>query len=147
MDITIFKRQLQKAYNQADCTFSLDECLDIFLYYFSAYREYMGIDHAPIKTDRLIEILESINGYEDLELDAEFYRDMIILYFTTPFKNCDRNICHFFSGDIRKLRYYEMQRGDAAFKEKIGDFSTHSALNAELPELSNAIKKGGLDQQ
>ena len=70
MDIVIFKRQLQKAYNQASCSFSIKECWDIFLYYFSAYREYMGRDHPPIKTDRLVEILESISGYEDLELDA-----------------------------------------------------------------------------
>ena len=35
------------------------------------------------------------------------YKEMIDNYFYTHYPNCDRNICHFFSGKIRELKFYE----------------------------------------
>ncbi len=113
MDYDIFKRQLKKAYSQSCCSFTINECWDILVYYFLCYEEYTKHSHPPIKTELLTDILDKMGGNDDIEFDAECYRDMIILYFTTPFKNCDRNICHFFSGKIRELRYYELEKEGA----------------------------------
>ena len=111
MDLDVFKRQLKKAYSESYCSYSFDNCLQIFEYYFNVYEYMTGHSHPPIKTDKLIELLENISGCEDIDFDAEYYTDMINKYFCTPFKRCDRNICHFFSGRIRELKYYEYQRG------------------------------------
>lgn len=104
MDYGIFERQLKSAYFKAQCAFSLKECFDIFKFYFECYKLYMGREHPHLRTSKLIELLNDLDG--DGLFTSEDYPYLIEQYFVTPF-NCDRNIIHFFSGDIRTLRFYE----------------------------------------
>lgn len=39
------------------------------------------------------------------------YPYIIQLHFKTKYRNCDYNINHFFSGRIRELRCYELDKG------------------------------------
>lgn len=104
MDVKIFQRQLTKAYKQSHCTFSLQEAADVFEIYFECYKLYMGREHPHLRTSKLTELL---NGIDDNGLfEAEDYNYLIPQYFKTRF-DCDRNICHFFGGNIRELRFYE----------------------------------------
>ena len=114
MDIGIFEKQLCKAYSQSKSAFTLEECRDVFTEYFKAYRAYTGKEHPPLKTDLLVKMLNDIDGRSLVKSDdrlcsfePEVYPGLIEQYFDTHFENCDRNICHFFSGKIRALRYFE----------------------------------------
>lgn len=109
MDYSIFHRQLCKAYKQAYTSFTFEECEHIFLCYFSKYRAYMGRDHPYLKTSKLTELIGDLAIQEKYNWDysPSDYPIMIDSYFETEFSNSDRNICHFFSGEIRVLRYYE----------------------------------------
>jgi hypothetical protein len=113
MNLDIFRKQLIKAYNQAQCNYCIEDVFYICVTYFEYYAAYMKHTHPPIKTDRLIEIIDSMSICGDIDLDAEVYSLLIERYFQTDFKNCDRNICHFFSGKIRELRYYELEKEGA----------------------------------
>lgn len=105
-DYEIFERQLLKAYNTLPhCAFTFEECRAVFNYYFQIYTECTGREHPPIKSEKLVEFLGNIEL--DGLLEPIDYRYIINRYFETPFRNCDRNICHFFSGRIRELRFYE----------------------------------------
>ncbi len=104
MDYQIFSRQLSKAIKEEDIKYPFKDVLSIFIHYFERYKAYMHRDHPPIKTSKLIDILYCIVS-EDF--DVEDYCKMIDLYFDTSF-DCDRNICHFFSGDIIQNRFYEL---------------------------------------
>lgn len=105
MDFDIFDRQLRKAYNQAHSAFTLDECKTVFTEYFNEHQSYTGSEHPPLKTDKVIEIINQIDGGGMFEPGD--YSLMINSYFNTDFRNCDRNICHFFSGKVREMRYFE----------------------------------------
>ena len=105
MDFDIFEKQLQKAYVQTHSSFTLEECLAVFKEFFKAYQVYTGNEHPPLKTSKVIELISSIDGGGMFEPDD--YSLMINSYFNTVFRSCDRNICHFFSGNIRLLRYYD----------------------------------------
>ncbi len=100
-----FDKQLKKAFSKSVCVFSIEDCKLIFEMYFDLYKYYTGHEHPPIKTEKLIAMLDNIDG--DGLFDAECYPELIRSYFETPFRNCDRNICHFMSGKIRELRFYE----------------------------------------
>lgn len=105
MDLVIFKRQLKKAYSESYCSYSFDDCLQIFEYYFNVYEYMTGHSHPPIKTVKLIELLSDMSC--DGLIEPFNYKEMIDNYFYTHYPNCDRNICHFFSGKIRELKFYE----------------------------------------
>lgn len=100
-----FENKLEKAYASSDCPFSYEEVLYVFRHYFERYKQFWGIDHPPIKTDKLVSLLNDMSGGG--LFTTEDYPPMIDRYFETKFKNCDRSIIHFFSGKIRELRYYE----------------------------------------
>lgn len=104
MDYGIFERQLKSAYFKAHCAFSFDECLEIFTLYFDYYHQYLGREHPPLRTSKLIELLDDMDG--DGQFDVEDYPPMIEAYFNSPLQ-CDFNVIHFFSGNIRELRFYE----------------------------------------
>lgn len=106
MDFDIFKKQLRKAYNQCLSSFTLEECFDIFTEYFKAYKVYTGNEHAPLKTEMLVDLISRLDG--DGLFRPSDYSLMIKCYFNTFFRSCDRNICHFLSGKIRELRFYEV---------------------------------------
>lgn len=101
----MFERQLKTAYQQSSCKFSIEDSKAVFDYYFAIYEEYTGRDHPPLRTSKLVDLLNSIDG--DGLFIPECYPDMIDSYFDTAFQSCDRNICHFFSGKIRALRFFE----------------------------------------
>lgn len=106
MDYGIFKLQLKKAYKQADCNFSFEDALSIFMNYFQTFEAFMRYRHKPMKTQTLISILDDLDG--DGQFDVEDYPPMIEAYFWTYFENCDRCISHFMSGEIRRKRFYEV---------------------------------------
>lgn len=106
MNYDIFSIQLRNAYYESDCRFSVDECFTVFKEFFERYKEKTGHEHPPLRTPKLIQLLNIIDG-EGL-FDADTYTTLIEGYFSTHFKNCDYNICHFFGGKVRELRYYEL---------------------------------------
>lgn len=94
--------------------YSLEDVLSVFRYYFERYEEHTGKPHPPIKADQIVRICQIMpylcaenegNCCEDVSpLD---YPALIDRYFATKYRNCDRNINHFFSGRIRELKFYE----------------------------------------
>lgn len=96
---------LINAYNKSLCIFTYQEVRLIFQMYLGCYESVMRHSHPPVKTEKLIEILNDID-YDGM-FDPYVYGDLIERYFLTDYPNCDRNICHFFSGKIRELKFYE----------------------------------------
>ena len=108
-----FKRIAVKAYRRVDNPiFDLEEVLIIFGWYFYRYEQMRREPHPPIRTEqveRLIEEMPYCEGVSGdlLELYPEDYAAMIDQYFKTRYRNCDYNINHFFSGQIRSIKFYE----------------------------------------
>lgn len=100
-----FEDQFHLAYSDSACKFGYSEALQVFQCYFAFYELHTHRAHPRIRTAKIIEMLNDIDG--DGLFEAENYPAMIEAYFCTRFKNCDRNVCHFFSGKIRELRFYE----------------------------------------
>jgi hypothetical protein len=101
--------------------FSLDNTLMVFEQYFSTYELYMKRPHPPIKVSQIEQIIKAMSfidvGGIDTELDPGTYEDLIDKHFQTEYNvgmgGCDYNINHFFSGNIRALRFFEVcYRGD-----------------------------------
>lgn len=114
-DLDIFSRVCAKAYKEVETPYTLQEVMDVFTYFFYAYRDAMGEEHPPVRREQIARIIQAMPyydkppntpGYTDIEPDA--YPALIEAYFHTPFRNCDYRINHFFSGDIRSLRMYEV---------------------------------------
>lgn len=110
----IFTRVATQVYKQADSPYTLQEVLDVFAYFFDAYREAIGEDHPPIRREQIKRIVEAMPYYDKLpnspghpDILPEDYPVLIDSYFRTPFRNCNYHINHFFSGDIRTMRMYE----------------------------------------
>ena len=74
--------------------YSLEDALSVFRYYFEQYEEHTGRPHLPIKADQDVSPLD--------------YPALIDQHFRTKYRNCDYNICHFFSGKIRAMRFFEV---------------------------------------
>lgn len=95
-----------------ESTYSINDALDVFRYYFTAYEEFTKRPHPPIKSDQIVSIVQRMPYLGDvgwsIEVDHEWYHDMIDRHFKTRYRRCDYNINHFFSGKIRLLRFYEM---------------------------------------
>jgi mRNA-degrading endonuclease HigB of HigAB toxin-antitoxin module len=99
--------------------FSLADVLGVFRLYFETYEKYFDKPHPLIKPEqvqRIIKVMPFVlNHYgEVLELGADDYRLMVERHFETTYQDgCDFNICHFFSGDVRLLRFFEVcYKGD-----------------------------------
>lgn len=92
-----------------------EEILEVFKSFFSAYRDRFHEDHPNMKAEQVREIIRKIPWIDDYmkclcdvaDIDADTYAVLIERYFRTPFRNCDYRINHFFSGQIRALRFYE----------------------------------------
>lgn len=94
--------------------YSLQDALSVFSYYFEQYEKHMGRPHPPIKASQIVRICQDMpfisreySGGLYADIDPEAYPVLIDKYFATKYRNCDRNINHFFSGRIRELRFYE----------------------------------------
>lgn len=94
--------------------YSLQDALSVFRYYFEQYEKHMGKPHPPIRASQIVRICQDMpfisreySGGLYADIDPEAYPVLIDKYFATKYRNCDRNINHFFSGRIRELRFYE----------------------------------------
>lgn len=112
----LFSRITASVYRQMESPFSLEEVLDIFYYFFSGYEEAIGEAHPGIRRDQIRQIIEIMPyssrdgaGFDSKVIDfsPDDYPYMIDAYFATEFAYCNYRINHFFSGQIRELRYYE----------------------------------------
>lgn len=95
--------------------YSFEESMSIFRCYFERYERHTGRAHPPIKASqimRICQIMPSIDGVirgsDYADIYAADYPALIDRHFVTKYRNCDYNICHFFSGRIRELRFYEV---------------------------------------
>jgi len=114
-DFRIFSRLTERAYKNTGMTeYSLDDVLSVFRYYFEKYEQTFKAVHPNI---RLLQIEQLINKMPYIDGDGnsgaggdispEDYETLIDAHFKTQYRNCDYNISHFFSGDIRLFRLYE----------------------------------------
>lgn len=108
------KRAYNKAVNNENTVYPLNETLEVFRLYFLYYEQYFKQPHPNIRQVQIehiiaaMPILEDASiGYKSFDVDLDCYKEMIPQHFKTPYKRCDYNINHFFSGDIRLLRFYE----------------------------------------
>lgn len=113
-NFNIFAEMAKRVYPKATTSYSLDDVLSVFSYFFQAYKKNTGLDHPPIKCDNILRLIEAMDdaGKDDhgekVELEPDDYRHIIDLYFATPFDDkCNYRINHFFSGRIRLFRYFE----------------------------------------
>jgi hypothetical protein len=119
LDFEIVEKQIKKKYPSLSCTeWTLEDYISVFRYYYDMFKFYRHKEHPILSTNKIGEIMwllprfdnDFMNGYAIAEMYPEYYigEDMIIdKYFNTRFKNCDYSICHFISGNIRMLRFYE----------------------------------------
>lgn len=103
-----------KKYSGMDCgLFSFDDALEVFQLYFLAYEHYTGFVHPQLKREKIIAIVQDMDygktpencPYDAVDFSPENYPSMIDAHFHTKYRSCDYNICHFFSGSIRYLRF------------------------------------------
>lgn len=94
--------------------FTFEEAMGIFRYYFERYERHTGRVHPPIKAHQIKHICEIMPfidektiGVQCSDVVPESYPAMIDQHFATKYRNCDYRVCHFFSGRIRELRFYE----------------------------------------
>jgi len=92
--------------------FTAPESLLVFKQFFDAYERYEGQEHPKINRRQIRKILEAMPHLEDetgrdLGISPEDYEHLIEDYFETV-ESCDHNINHFFSGDVRLIRYYSV---------------------------------------
>lgn len=97
--------------------FEVMESLEVFDQYFKAYRKFTGKDHPSITLQNMASLIDKMPacyckaGDREISLTSEDYTNIIETYFETDFPDCDRNINHFFSGDVRGLRLLEIENG------------------------------------
>ena len=109
----IFSRLTERAYrNFEHCRYSLDDVLSVFRYYFQEYEGIFEKAHPNIRLEQIESLIDAmpsidVNGCE-AEVSPEDYEILIDQHFNTEYRNCDFNINHFFSGDIRLNRFYEV---------------------------------------
>ena len=115
-DFNTFQKVVDRAYPD-DSPYTKDSVLFVFWEYFQAYEDFRGgRAHPFIKVSQIKRIINIMPFFEDehehfVDLEPEDYRAMIAQHFITKYNvgngGCDYNINHFFSGDVRKNRFYE----------------------------------------
>lgn len=129
-DFNRFSRIAASVYNENNL-YSLSDCLSVFKCYFETYEEFTGRVHPPIRASQIARIMQDM-PYMDGELSEELFEEIkkiapqwepkpdiepdlypliIRRHFETRYRRCDYNINHFFSGKIRELRIYEINKG------------------------------------
>lgn len=90
----------------------------MFRCYFQTYEDYIGHPHSPLKREQITRIMEEMpcivmedRGGNLEPLDPEDYTALIDLHFKTQYQYCDYNINHFFSGRIREILLYDVEKG------------------------------------
>lgn len=121
-DFNIVKRQIIAAYlkiygnDNPEDEFSLGNVLDLFRYFYRAYKTKFKRDHPHITTETIKGIIqdlpEAVDPETGMTVDLSFcdYYDMMKQYFKSDFgERCDYTFQHFMSGKIRYIKYYETQ--------------------------------------
>ena len=109
----IFNMLVSRAYASSGVTdFTLEDVKFVFEYYFTAYELTFGENHPHIRLEQIERIIQAMpviigNCNSEQYIDAEGYTALIDKHFETQYRNCDYNVNHFFSGDIRAMRYFE----------------------------------------
>lgn len=105
-----------KQYCGRDCgLYSYDDALAVFKEYFLTYECCTGTAHPQLKRERIVDLIQRMDmgetpedcRYSGIDFAPADYPAMIAAHFCTKYRNCDYNICHFFSGSIRYLRFCE----------------------------------------
>lgn len=114
----IVANQIKKAYDETPCSWSLDDCLGVFEYYFDKYHAIMyPYPHPHMSTRTIQEIISRLDLVEDAfgrgyPLEPDDYPEIINAYFAESFPDtyagCNCSIAHFMSGDIRLNRCFEL---------------------------------------
>jgi hypothetical protein len=110
MDIDKFTEIATDIFTTVEDVYTLDETLNVFIFYFECYAQHTGHSHPPIKAEQIKRIMWCMPWLcEDCSMEIEPYEYPYIIrqHFQTKYRNCDFNINHFFSGRIRYLRYCE----------------------------------------
>ena len=95
--------------------YSFAESMSVFKYFFAKYEEFMGEPHPPVRSEQIARICRCMpyidrrecSGGQCADIMPTDYPVLIDKYFATKYRNCDYRICHFFSGRIRELKFYE----------------------------------------
>ena len=84
---------------------------DIISYYYGAYKRTFGQEHPRLSARAMDSVINSFLSSSDnldgLEYDPAAYHAMIDRHFQTQYQDCDYNICHFMSEEVRNNRFYE----------------------------------------
>ena len=107
---SILEKQIIKschAHEIQDCS----PYIDIIKYYYSIYEKTFGWEHPRLSAKAMDSVIDSFLSCSDnldgLEYDPDAYYAMIDRHFQTQYENCDYNICHFMSEEVRNNRFYE----------------------------------------
>ncbi len=113
----IVANQIKKAYDESNCSWSIEECLGVFEYYFQKYQEIMYSPHPHMSSRTIQRIISRLDSVEDAfsreyYLEPEDYPDIIDAYFAEDFPDtyggCNCSMAHFMSGDIRLNRCFDL---------------------------------------
>ena len=117
-DFDRFAISVKLAYRRCSgSAYSLEEVRQVFRYYFETYEMIFDTAHPVISIAQIARIIDRMPFVLDGEYESrsmsdispEDYEVIIDQHFATRYKRgCDYNINHFFSGQIRDLRYYEV---------------------------------------
>ena len=113
-DFETFSKIAANVYRECSTTYSLEEALAVFRYFFEACERNAGQVHPHIRKEHIRNIIQ-VMPYPDTEglvggtdyLFPEDYPTLIDAYFATRFWDCDYRINHFFSGKVRTFRCFE----------------------------------------
>jgi hypothetical protein len=111
----LFSKLTERAYKNVGMTeYSLDDVLTVFRYYFQKFEDTFKDIHPNIRVSQIEQLINKMphidrdgNSGAGGDISPEDYKAIIDAHFKTQYRNCNYNINHFFSGDIRLLRYYE----------------------------------------
>jgi len=91
-----------------------EESIEVIEHYLERYHFYQSKSHPNLKAHQWQTVIDELyygecnkpDGYE--EFSGHELKYIIDEHFKTKYDNCDYNILHFISGQIRALRYYEL---------------------------------------
>ena len=109
----LFNMLCERVYKKIEKpVYSLDDVLEVFGHYFRVYEGTLKEVHPPIRSEQIERLIKAMPFIDDChgsvaDISPEDYEALIKKHYKTKYRNCDYNINHFFSGDIRLLRFYE----------------------------------------
>lgn len=115
MDYKAFVQLVAREGQGVPSPWPLADSLAVLLYFLTRYKQYRGEDHPPVRAEHVRKYIHALpyfypedeDGTGPSSLEPEDYPTIIYKYFQTEFPGCDYRMAHFFSGEIRELRYYE----------------------------------------